>query len=99
MASDRTRSVVPRVADPSARLRLIVFCGGSVSSHPLPPSGEVVIGRGDDAHVRVEHATVSRKHATIVMGEQITIVDHGSFNGTSIGGKKLPPNIPVPLGL
>src|SRR6187399_3109481 len=99
MGDDRTRSVVPRAADASTGLRLIVFVGGQVTSHALPRSGEVVIGRGEDAGVRIDHATVSRKHATLHLGEQVAIVDHGSFNGTAIGGKKITPNVPVPLGL
>jgi len=99
MSEDRTRSVAPRALDPSARLRLIVFCGGQVSSHPVPRAGELVIGRGEDAHVRIDHVTVSRKHATILLGEQPLIVDHGSFNGTSIGGRKIAPNTPAALGI
>ena len=100
MHQDRTRSVVPRAADASAGLRLIVFCGGEVASHVLPRSGEIVIGRGEDAGVRVDHVTVSRRHATLLLGEDgVRIVDHGSFNGTTIGGKKITPNVPVPLGL
>src|SRR5436190_17186898 len=99
MSDDRTRSVTQKDADASAGLRLIVFCAGQVTSHVLPRSGEVVIGRGDDAFVRIDHATVSRKHATLHLGTSVTLTDHGSFNGTSIGGKKLTPNIPVPLGL
>src|SRR5688572_14870522 len=99
MSEDRTRSVVPRVADPSAGLRLIVFANGQVNSHALPRSGQLIIGRGEDADVRVEHATVSRKHATLVLGTEVAIVDHGSFNGTSIGGRKLAPQMPTPLGI
>jgi len=96
---DRTRSIGPRTTDVTGPLRLIVFCGGTVTSHVLPQHGEVVIGRGDDALVRIDHATVSRKHATIMMGPTLTLTDHGSFNGTSVGGKKLTPNTPTPLGL
>jgi two-component system, NtrC family, response regulator AtoC len=99
MSEDRTRSVAPRAIDRSARLRLIVFCGGQVSSHPVPRTGELVIGRGEDAHVRIDHVTVSRKHATIVLGDEPAIVDHGSFNGTSIGGRKIASNTPVLLGI
>ena len=99
MSDDRTRSVGPKVADPSARLRLIVFVGGQVSSHPLPRRGEVVIGRGEDAGVRIDHVTVSRKHATLLLGDDLRIVDHGSFNGTSIGGKKIAPHTPLALGI
>jgi two-component system, NtrC family, response regulator AtoC len=99
MAEDRTRSVVPRAADASTGLRLIVFCGGQVSSHALPRSGEIVIGRGDDAGIRVDHATVSRRHVTLLLGSEVRVVDHGSFNGTKIGGMKIAPNVPLPVAL
>jgi two-component system, NtrC family, response regulator AtoC len=99
MGDDRTRSVVPRAADASKGLRLIVFVGGQVTSHPLPRDGEIIIGRGEDAGVRIDHATVSRRHATLLLGGEVRIVDHGSFNGTSMGGKKVAPNTPVPVAL
>ena len=99
MAEDRTRSVVPRAADATTGLRLIVFVGGQVTSHALPRTGEVVIGRGEEANIRVDHATVSRRHATLLLGSEVRIVDHGSFNGTKIGGTKLAPNTPTPVGL
>jgi predicted ATP-dependent protease len=102
MAEDRTRSIGDRglrAADATAGLRLIVFCGGQVTSHALPRAGQIVIGRGDDANVRIDHATVSRRHATLLLGTEVRIVDHGSFNGTKIGGTKVAPNIPLPVGL
>jgi two-component system response regulator AtoC len=102
MAEDRTRSIGDRgvhAADATAGLRLIVFCGGQVSSHPLPASGEIVIGRGDDTQVRIDHATVSRRHVTLLLGTEVRIVDHGSFNGTKIGGTKIASNVPIPVGL
>jgi two-component system response regulator AtoC len=99
MSEDRTRSVAPRALDPAARLRLIVFCGGQVSSHAVPRTGQIVLGRGEETHVRIDHVTVSRRHATIVLSDTVTVTDHGSFNGTSIGGQKIAPNIPVPIGI
>ncbi len=99
---DRTRSIGDRgvhAADATAGLRLIVFCGGQVSSHKLPSSGEVVIGRGEDTQVRIDHATVSRRHVTLLLGTEVRIVDHGSFNGTTIGGTKIASNVPIPVGL
>lgn len=70
-----------------------------MTSHALPRSGEVVIGRGEDTHVRIDHATVSRRHATLLLGSELRIVDHGSFNGVTLGGIKISPNVPVPVGL
>lgn len=40
---------------------------------------------------------VSRLHATISLGEQVTLTDLGSVNGTRLNGKKIPANIPHPL--
>ena len=58
------------------------------------------MGRGIEADVTIDHVTVSRRHASLLLGEDtIRIIDHGSFNGTSIGGRKIAPNIPVPLGI
>ncbi|WP_240488769.1 sigma 54-interacting transcriptional regulator [Labilithrix luteola] len=99
MQHDQTRSAMTRAADASSGLRLIVFCGGQVSSHPLPKSGELVLGRGEDAGIRIDHVTVSRRHASMLFGDEVRVVDHGSFNGTSIGGKKIAPNIAVPIYL
>jgi two-component system response regulator AtoC len=102
MAEDQTRSIGDHgvhAADATAGLRLIVFCGGQVSSHKLPLHGEVVIGRGEDTQVRIDHATVSRRHVTLLLGTVVRIVDHGSFNGTKIGGTKIASNVPLPVGL
>ena len=102
MAEDQTRSIGDRgvhAADATTGLRLIVFCAGQVTSHKLPPHGEVVIGRGEDTQVRIDHATVSRRHVTLLLGSVVRIVDHGSFNGTKIGGTKIAPNVPLPVGL
>ncbi len=50
----------------------------------LPP-GEYVIGRDAEAHIRIDHPTVSRRHARLVVEEeQVTIADLESGNGTSI---------------
>ena len=59
------------------------------SAHPLRP-GEIVIGRGLDADIRVESPKVSRHHARIVVeGGQAVLEDLGSTNGTSVNGVRL----------
>jgi DNA-binding NtrC family response regulator len=101
MVEDRTRSIGAgqHPADAAAGLRLIVFCGGQVTSHALPREGELVIGRGEDTQIRIDHATVSRRHVTLLLGPEVRIVDHGSFNGTKIGGTKIAANVPMAVGL
>jgi DNA-binding winged helix-turn-helix (wHTH) protein len=58
--------------------------------------GENVLGRVEDGAVFVDDASVSRKHARIVVdGNQATLEDLGSRNGTWIGTERL--TGPAPL--
>lgn len=58
--------------------------------------GENVLGRGLDASARIGSATVSRRHARIVLGTgSATIEDLGSKNGTFLNGRRL--TGPTPL--
>lgn len=50
----------------------------------LPP-GEYIIGRDETANIKIEHPTISRHHARLVVEEgQVVIADLDSGNGTSI---------------
>jgi DNA-binding winged helix-turn-helix (wHTH) protein len=52
--------------------------------------GETVLGRDPDATAFIDHTSVSRQHARIVIaGDQVTVEDLHSKNGTFLGGKKL----------
>jgi DNA-binding winged helix-turn-helix (wHTH) protein len=58
--------------------------------------GETVLGRDPDATAFIDHTSVSRHHARIVLaGDRITVEDLESKNGTFLGGKKL--DSPTPL--
>ncbi|MEO6576591.1 MAG: FHA domain-containing protein, partial [Polyangiaceae bacterium] len=63
---------------------LSVFAADSVSTHPLPASGRVTIGRAPDNDVVIDDASVSRHHAVIDMGPPVKIEDLGSANGTRV---------------
>jgi pSer/pThr/pTyr-binding forkhead associated (FHA) protein len=57
---------------------------------PLPWEGEVVIGRGEKAGLRVNDATVSRAHAKITMvAGQPRVSCLGGRNGTLVNGHKV----------
>jgi hypothetical protein len=61
--------------------------------HPLQPPG-VVVGRGNDADLRINDPGVSRRHVEIrvdVSGGQVTVsaIDLGSTNGTSMDGRRV----------
>jgi two-component system response regulator AtoC len=61
---------------------LIVFCRDVVHTYALPEQGEVVIGRAEDALVRLDDSSVSRHHAVLRIGAVISVEDLGSRNGT-----------------
>ena len=59
-------------------------------------SGDNVLGRAEGATVHIEAPDVSRRHARIVIaGEEASIEDLGSKNGTFVGEERL--GGPVPL--
>ncbi len=56
----------------------------------LPKEGESSIGRDKEASIVIDHASLSRKHASIVVdGPTVVIEDQGSGNGTRIGRDKI----------
>jgi two-component system, NtrC family, response regulator AtoC len=67
---------------------LLVVDNDTSSIFHLPRGGSIVIGRGPDAELRVQHASVSRRHATILVdGGIVRIADLGSHNGTRVNGE------------
>jgi DNA-binding SARP family transcriptional activator len=67
---------------------------------PLPARGDVMIGRLDEAHVRLEtDDTVSRRHATIRrVGRGWELSDLGSMNGTLVNGLRVSAAVPLVPG-
>jgi hypothetical protein len=52
--------------------------------------GENIVGRAAEAHVLLDYATVSRRHARLSVGPAgATLEDLGSKNGTTVDGKPL----------
>lgn len=59
----------------------------------------ILLGRGRGADVCLPHRAVSLRHASIELsGARYAIVDHGSTNGTRVGGARLVPGRAKPLG-
>ncbi len=63
-------------------LKLQVFAAGVTSTHDLPPSGTVTLGRSNEADVCVDDASVSRRHAALHLGAEVLLEDLQSANGT-----------------
>lgn len=59
-------------------------------THPLGGS-QIVVGRNADAHICLDHETVSRNHAELLCGPfgQWWIHDLGSTNGTYVNGSQV----------
>ncbi|HSN69209.1 MAG TPA: winged helix-turn-helix domain-containing protein [Thermoanaerobaculia bacterium] len=52
--------------------------------------GTNLVGRSAAAHVRIFHPSVSRAHSrVIVTGDEVTIEDAGSRNGTFVGDRRI----------
>jgi DNA-binding winged helix-turn-helix (wHTH) protein len=70
---------------PRARFRLVAPEGEVDLAE-----GENLIGRAEDCRLCIHSSTVSRHHARIsIKGEEVSIEDLGSKNGTFVGGHRL----------
>ncbi|MFQ5994122.1 MAG: diguanylate cyclase domain-containing protein [Acidiferrobacterales bacterium] len=84
----REVSIQP-AADIPQKPCLTLLQGGPVGMvHTLPAGAATLIGRGDDADLRLEGQSVSRKHAQVSVTSQgqVIIADLGSSNGTFVNG-------------
>lgn len=61
--------------------------------------GTHLVGRSDEAALKLPHSSVSRKHAEIlVVGNQVTVRDLGSHNGTQLNGASVLDSAPLHMG-
>jgi hypothetical protein len=84
-----------------ARHRLVLVWGDATISHEIPDKGSWVVGRGEEATLRVSHHSVSRLHARLIASpEGLSVEDLGSSNGTFVAGKRIAKGAvtPVPVG-
>jgi hypothetical protein len=83
-----------------------VFCPMLMPARPAPPGerldGELLrygLGRGETNEVRVDEASISRRHAALVRaeGDVWSVADLGSSNGTWVAGDRVAPGSPAPI--
>jgi two-component system response regulator AtoC len=80
-------------------LHLTVMGPTLFETHPLPAPGQIDVGRGEEAGVRVVDELVSRRHARIHIqaAGKIAVEDLDSANGTFVAGERIRPGRPVAL--
>ena len=77
--------------------RLTAFWDGGSLNRPLPSTGILTIGRSTSCDVRIDHPSVSRKHAILHLGPTPRIEDAGSQNGTRVAGKSAISGAPIAI--
>ena len=106
MLSEDRLKLVPMPRDPrdvhteadastTPRERLLAFWEGGFATFTLPTSGKVTIGRLQECEICIDHPSVSRRHAELLLGPQLRVVDLASFNGTRVGGARITANEPT----
>jgi DNA-binding NtrC family response regulator len=84
----------------SGHLSLLIVTEARTWTVSLPARGQVVVGRGSEADVRVDDPQLSRRHVALQLGGPQTLLrDLGSLNGSTVGGRKLRANEEVALTL
>ena len=83
-------------------LTLLVMSPGLFSSHTLPTSGAVMIGRSSGCAICVDDPVASREHARLHVEAKdgiprLSIEDLGSANGTRVRDAAIPAHEPTPI--
>ncbi|GAA2368485.1 DUF3662 and FHA domain-containing protein [Dactylosporangium salmoneum] len=79
----------PPPGGPGGPARNVRLVSGDGRSYPLS-IGSTVIGRGDQANMRLPDVGISRRHARLDFdGAQVVLTDLGSTNGTMVNGQRV----------
>ncbi|NBX25022.1 MAG: FHA domain-containing protein, partial [Planctomycetes bacterium] len=82
----------------AAPVRLQRASGPPCQDPCLHTVGQVIVGRGSDAAVRLENDQVSRHHARLAWdGQRASLTDLRSSGGTLLNGARLEPDEPAEL--
>src|SRR3954470_16625282 len=77
------------------RQRLFVAGERGFTTHQLPESGEVTLGRDPSCGLVVDDRSVAPRHAVLSMGPPVRVDDLGSGLPTSVGDERVKPGHPV----
>ena len=92
----RSKPAKPRRGTPTA---VAIVEGGNKGEVVSLDSAPLLIGRGNDAAIRLDDDYVSTRHARIASsGEQWYVEDLGSTNGTYVGSSRISQPTAISLG-
>ena len=89
--------ISPAASDVSPRLQLRVLSAPHAQTVPLPARGELGVGRSNEADLRIDDTSISRRHATLRIDRGVRLEDLGSANGTRVRNARVDPASPVDL--
>ncbi len=70
--------------------RGVRLVGNDGRQYPLAPGSSTIIGRGEQAQLRLADVGISRRHARLDFdGNQVVLTDLGSTNGTTVNGQRI----------
>lgn len=85
-------TVISKIGDrrPKADACLVVIYGQQLGAKHILKPGEMIIGRSSQAQLQIDHESVSRRHARIVLTESgVLLADLGSTNGTYVNDEPI----------
>ena len=82
----------------ASNVQIDAYWNGGSLALTLGARGEVFVGRGDACAVRIDHHSVSRKHALLRLEPPMRVEDLGSSNGTWVDGVQIAEGALTALG-
>lgn len=85
-------TVISKIGDrkPKADACLVVIYGQAIGHKYLLKPGEILIGRSSQAQIQIDHESVSRRHARIILADNgVALSDLGSTNGTYVNDEAI----------
>ena len=85
-------TVISKIGDrkPKADACLVVIYGQAIGHKYVLKAGEILIGRSSQAAIQIDHESVSRRHARLLLSESgVQLSDLGSTNGTYVNDEPI----------
>ncbi|MET0791673.1 MAG: sigma 54-interacting transcriptional regulator [Polyangiaceae bacterium] len=96
MASDARFTHRPNAGLLQGPLEVLVYLRQNCTTHALPVSGIVRVGRDPMSDIRIDDPSVSRSHFALYVDRVVEVEDLGSANGTQVFGVEQSEDVDAP---